>query len=724
MRDKSLNARTHSEEAAGAPKADYRRYQLGGSFGGPIVRDRSFYFGAFEHTQQDTNQQVDTLGLFPSQDGVYKTPIRETLVNVKQTTTINAAQYLSVRYGRNTNTQPYGGGACRFAPSSWSTSENTFNSINVNHNWVLGGSRLNEFIFQYANFANSIGLSSSDPYELFPNTVAIGANPNTPQATEQTKWQFRDDFSWSVTGMGGLGHDMKAGANFINEPHLYATFNSGVDDYQYTHLTDDRGGPIQTITRNGGVGSVNIPFKQYAAYIQDDWRMSDRLTLNLGLRYDLVTGVQIDQSQNPNFVALQAAGSAGRFAGIPGMEDFGKAPKDDRNNLQPRVGFAWDIKGTGQDVVRGGWGVYQDFGYTNANVLFPAIDASGQGHGAIFSVNSPGGILKSDGTFFNVGDPISTIESQNEADPTRLPLFGQVLSPRLQQPYTRQTNIGWAHQLGASTAITADYVHIDGRDLNTRFRYNYLDPATGLRRLAGLDIRPNTQAFRAAISGATSSYDALILGARRRLSHGLDFTVSYTLAQAKSDIGAASDELDANYIQDVTQPFADVQNGPSGRTDARHRVTASAVIRAPWGVQVSPFFLFRSALPIFTFEGVDLNHDGNNNDLTAKAYEYDGLGNAPKEIGTCTTVNCSRGASFAQLNLRVSKSFPIVGRARVEAIGEIFNVTNALNPAFPLTSQRLAGGVQRAAFVQPTAFAGDFRQPEQRVGQIGFRFSF
>ena len=66
----------------------------------------------------------------------------------------------------------------------------------------------------------------------------------------------------------------------------------------------------------------------------------------------------------------------------------------------------------------------------------------------------------------------------------------------------------------------------------------------------------------------------------------------------------------------------------------------------------------------------------------------------------------------------------MTGRARVEGIAEIFNVFNALNPAFPLTSQRLANGVQRAAFMQPTAFAGDFQQPEQRVGQIGFRFSF
>ena len=167
-----------------------------------------------------------------------------------------------------------------------------------------------------------------------------------------------------------------------------------------------------------------------------------------------------------------------------------------------------------------------------------------------------------------------------------------------------------------------------------------------------------------------------------------------------------------------------MQHGPSGRTDARHRISASAVVHGPWGIQVSPFFIFRSALPIFTFEGVDLNGDGNNNDITARAFQYDGLGKAPKEIGDCKTVNCSRGASTSQLNLRVSKSFPLGGRARVEAIGEVFNVLNALNPAFPQTSQRLAGGVQRAAFMQPTAFAGDFRQPEQRVGQVGFRFSF
>ena len=93
---------------------------------------------------------------------------------------------------------------------------------------MLGGSKLNEFIFQYADFTNDITRATAAiRTRLFPNGVAIGQNPNTPQTTEQKKWQFRDDFSWHVTGMGGVGHDFKAGVNFINEPRLFITFNTG-----------------------------------------------------------------------------------------------------------------------------------------------------------------------------------------------------------------------------------------------------------------------------------------------------------------------------------------------------------------------------------------------------------------------------------------------------------------------------------------------------------------
>ena len=96
-----------------------------------------------------------------------------------------------------------------------------------------------------------------------------------------------------------------------------------------------------------------------------------------------------------------------------------------------------------------------------------------------------------------------------------------------------------------------------------------------------------------------------------------------------------------------------------------------------------------------------------------------------KRTAPCESVNCSRARAFSQLNLRVSKGFALFGGARVEAIGEVFNVFNAKNPALqPHLPAGDATRAQLATFMQPTAFAGDFRQPEQRVGQIGFRFSF
>ena len=111
--------------------------------------------------------------------------------------------------------------------------------------------------------------------------------------------------------MGGLGHDFKAGVNFINEPRLFITFNTGKGAIFNTHLTNDLNGPIQTVTVSDGDASANIPTKQFGTYVQDDWRVNDRLTVNLGLRYDIVTGYQFDQSKNPNFVAV-AGGRRGR----------------------------------------------------------------------------------------------------------------------------------------------------------------------------------------------------------------------------------------------------------------------------------------------------------------------------------------------------------------------------------------------------------------------------
>ncbi len=735
-RDKSLNAQTTTEKINKIDKQYYRRYQYGGSFGGPLVQNRAHFFFAAERTQQDTRQTVTTFGLFPSQEGTYATPMRENLMTVKSSVNLTPQQLLMVRYGRNTNSQVYGIGA-RATPDSWGDSKNTFNSINVNHNWVLGASKLNEIVFQYADFANNITGRTSSPGQNFPNGVTTGLNANVPQTTIQHKFQFRDDFSWHIIGKGGLGHDFKTGFNFINEPKLYVTFNSGSLDYTYAHQNNDVNGPISTVSRNKDGSAANLPTKQYGLYIQDDWRLTSRVTVNAGLRYDLVTGFAIDQTTVPNFNKLQAAGQAGRLDGMQGIDEWGPAVSEDYNNIQPRIGIAWDLKGNGKDVVRAGWGLYYDFGFTNANILFPGLSAQG-GSGQIFSVTNSSGIKKPGGDYYRFGDPIATIASLNEINPALGFYSSNVAAPRVRQPYTQQLSAGWSHQLTPSTVFDADYVYVRGHDLGLRWQLNTrVGGPTGPRRLADLGLSPSNPTFN--ISRGASKFDSITVGIRRRMEKHLQVNGWYSLSKAIGLGGLGADELTFQSVQDATNPFADIQWGPTQRTDARHKVTVSAVIELPHGFNVSPIFRYRSALPLFVWQGYDVNGDGATNDIATEAFAFDGLdadyNPKYKSLGACTTINCGRAAAQSQMNLRMSKVFALPGRMHVEAIVEIFNLFNAMNPTLGGGGAVSAGRrylgtstptnlIPNTNFMRPTVYAGDNGQPEQRVAQLGFRFTF
>src|SRR4029453_3622057 len=200
------------------------------------------------------------------------------------------------------------------------------------------------------------------------------------------------------------------------------------------------------------------------------------------------------------------------------MEDFGKTPRNDYDNVQPRLGFAFDVSGRGNDVIRGAGGIYDDMAYTNGTILFASSDARGLISSGDFSATDPNGLRNPNGSFFTVTDPISNIAALNEGGETGL--LGEVVSPRLQQPYARQASVGWSHQLGTSSSFSADYIHSDGRNLSVRARLNSR-PGGGAGRFPDPALDPAN--FRAVISPLRSVYDVLLLSVTRRSANGIDF---------------------------------------------------------------------------------------------------------------------------------------------------------------------------------------------------------
>jgi len=701
FRDKSLNSRTTTEKNNNQPKGAYRKNQFGGSLGGPIVKDKTHFFVSVERVQQDTTQSVNTKGLFPDKDGVFNVPFRENLAVAKINHQLNPNNYLSVRYGYNKNEQPYGANP-NTPPEGWGTSTNKFHSANFNVNSALSGGRLNEFVYQYSYFKNFISNNSTLPYESFPNGVSVGQSVNTPQTTEQHKHQFRDDFSWTVGK-----HDLRVGASFIYEPTLDITFSTG-QVYQYTHLSDSRTSPISNITRNGSIGggeggSVGrIPNNQYAVYLQDGWRVNEKLTVDVGVRYDLVTGFAFDQSKNIIFSELQAAAKAGVFqsSGLPcpcvGFEDFGKESKEDTNNIAPRAGFTYDHQGDGNLVFRGGVGRYYDFAYTNANILFAVIGAQSS-FGQVYNVNNTSGILNADGTLFQVGQPVPA----NQLVGATAPLPSHAATPLVKQPFTDQANFGFSKALGRDYAFEVDAVYAHAQDLGTRVLANVRING-GARRFSGILPQSGNASWRVDVMRGQSYYKGVNLALKKRPGGNLSFTAWYSLSSSKSNASLrATDEFGEFSSLNAFDPFNEAQMAPT-RTDARHRITINGTWNAPGGFRVSPIFRYKSKTPHNVISGVDTNRDGTNFDLPAGV----------------TTLNSARGADFKQFDLRLAR-FVSFGRSlRMELIAEGFNITNASNPTNFTASQA------SASFGKPSRYAGDFQAGEQRLFQLGVRFEF
>lgn len=697
FRDDSLNTKTETEKLNGLDKQAYERKQYGASLGGPIVRDRAHFFATYEKTERDTNYVVSTGGLFPSFDGsVVALPFEDELGTAKLTWDINAKQYLQVRYGFQENADKYGASSLA-APDALGTLTNKYKSLLVGHTAQLGADRLNEFVFQYTDFSNNITADSTDPLIYYPSGFHTGQNLNTPQSTFQTKYQYRDDFSWSST-LGGRRHDFKTGLNYIHEPELGGDFTVGTAG-QLTASQDRIGSPIILIERSGGFSGQDTPVDQYSVYVQDDWSVTDRITLNLGLRYDYWEGYDLDQRSNIIWQTLSTQTQYNESY----LRDFqggkgGKLENDD-DNFAPRLGLTWDRKGDGRHIVRAGYGTYYDFPYTNATILFPA-SAVQSVYGVVYRHFNPNGIRNANGTLYQPGDPLP---------PNQIPSFSnpppaEVASPTLATPYSDQFSLGYSWQVNDWLGLNAELLSVDYHDIPFRFRANPIDPATGTTRFPTLD-----SFFRIWYGNGRASYDAVNLSARARFDK-FDVQGFYTYSESEGNVLAGADEFrltNANDQSDVggvrprrdqsinpLDPLCDACFGPL-TTDARHRVTISAIYRAPWDIKLGSLFRYRSALPYLEHANADLNGDGTLLDLRPGV----------------SHVNTGRGFDFMQLDLRVSKEF-VFGDFGVEILAEVFNVLNDENPARP------------NRFGVASNYAGDPLQGEQRLAQLGVRLRY
>jgi outer membrane receptor protein involved in Fe transport len=699
-REEALNSETESESRNNAGKTAYERKQYGLSVGGPIVRDRAHFFATYDTTDRQTLFSLSpaTRAIFPDLPNAVANPYDDQMITAKATWAVTPAQQLQFRYGHQDYKDVYSATPLS-APDNIGLLDSKYRSFLAGHTASVGTSMVNDFLYQYSTFDNAIVPVTDAPTQVFANGVNAGQNFNTPQTTEQIKHQFKDDLSFPLT-IAGSRHDMKVGVNYIHEPTLGGSFSSGLVG-RYTYLGNTLDSPITRIEVNSGFNQFSTPIDQYSVYVQDDWHLTDRLQLNLGLRYDLWQGFDLDQTSNPIWQTLTTQTTYNEdyledFRGSSGLED-------DTNNFGPRLGFTYDLFGNGRQMVRGGWGLYYDFPYTNATILFPTAAVQSDFGQTYLHVNSTG-IRNADGSLYRIGQPLPA----NQLGNISRPVPNEVASPSIEAPQSTQASLGWSGQLSPTLGVTVDLVHIEYRNVPFRFRGNPINPATGQRRF------PQFGNFRIWYGEGEADYDGVNLGIRSRVANRLELQGFYTWSEATGNVLAGADEFrltatlhqpDLSAVPDQSvnplNPACDACFGPLN-TDATHRVTLSALYRAPWALNLAGILRYRSAFPYTEWAGVDQNGDGFAFDLPAGVDH----------------VNNRRGEDMTQLDLRVSREFQVGGGFGIEAMAEVFNVLNDENP------YRFIGNRSASNFGQPTVFAGDPLQGEQRLIQLGVRIKY
>jgi hypothetical protein len=406
-----------------------------------------------------------------------------------------------------------------------------------------------------------------------------------------------------------------------------------------------------------GDGNFSASVNNPAAFVQDTWRMSRRVTLSYGLRYEAYL---MPTPPRPN----------------PNLPLTGQIPSDTKE-FQPRFGLAVDLFGDGKTVFRGGTGIY--YAQTPALLLNQAFNSNGSpnvGVSFTLSASQIAQVQKIHPEFVWPFVPDSASASNSSyftaAGLSGLKPDASFFSPDFRNPRSFNATAGIERQLTGSMSIALDWVHVNTVHLERIRDVNLYPPTVALdnsnppqpRPIYNTNVRPNPNYGRllSQQSSARSNYDGLTLSLNKRLSHNLEFLINGTLSWNRDD-----DSNERNYAGITYQDAYCFQCEYSwSRDDIRRRMVASAIYHLPWGFQISGLMTWRSGLPFSAFTGVDSNKDGNFTDR-------------PVIGGVSLPRNSFREPNFWNTDLRVTKQFRITERQRVELFVDLFNAFNHTN---------------------------------------------
>lgn len=782
FREQAFNAdqkQANGDGTSSNANPPYERQFFGGSFGGPIKKDKFFGFFAFERQREHTSlaespqafselSLVTNLGAQPAT--IIPTPFFENRLNGRVDWTINNkhSAYLSVTTQANNSLND----------QSTSFSDLSAGNFTVNHlqvanltvNSALTPTLVNQFTagFQYWN--NLIDTSSRTPLFTFPlgqNTIQFGTNANVPQNSIQRKYQFKDDVSKTVGK-----HTFRTGIDYIWTP-----FMGGFFEFNPTLEIDFNDVPSNILAgggfaRPGLVSGMTVAVgdptfiikdaKQLGLYFQDDWKFSPRLTVNAGIRwdkdFDFIGGSKIGNSRT--FQELQAIATFSPLA----ASLVAKQATDYSKGFSPRIGLAYDLTGHGNHIVRAGFGMYYDNTFQNIP-LFMEQQANDTIFQTAFSLSGsdpvPGAGVNLDQWVLGVNSLPTIPAPSHDLTPGSI---GRIMDPNYRTPVTEEFNGGYTWAINSKSVLEVEYVHVLSLHENKTIN---LDPKIPVNPaniqttattedaakngactpLCGF-FQPLDAAFKAAgvtplgslrdeMSIGRSRYDGLNFSYRQRAFHKTDLTANYTLARA---VGYNEDGGSFRYYpRDPQNPLAPNEFGPAFN-DERNHLTLAATAHLPWGLEVSPILQAGSARPYNPISSINMLNLGGGSDTGALIVPKNDPTNltafvdpvtGPNKLaasqcyygGNCVVApyDSKRGNPYFNMDARLAKNIKVGEGRNLQLVFQAFNLTNHAN-----YGNDFGTVVNQSSFGNPVGFINPTSSllPRAFTGEFGARFTF